>query len=305
MKRLIPLLIISTLFLCSCEAVSDINIPDPTESPVISDVPVKTQSPDPENIDVPETIDELSSKIGMKVYTPSAPPEGYSLTEIGFDGQDTAALKYTGESGTLLYTFTPYLSVFPTGGKEFYNEGFLTFTAFSEDASEIQWRRGKCTYQIFSSPQKSEEEMISLMNIMLKGPAALSDEEKNKVYDTDEALCAAIGFSAWQPTYLPEGATLSEISCYYLYSASFKYISESNIYTFRACEGYIPPYYDTSLLPDPATTAVSNMTVNVYYDEKSNITYASWTNGYYSYQITCETGVSKDVMTMMIMGFTK
>lgn len=79
MKRLIPLLIISMFFLCSCEAVSDINIPDPTESPVISDVPVKSQSPDPENIDVPETIDELSSKIGMKVFTPSAPPRDILL----------------------------------------------------------------------------------------------------------------------------------------------------------------------------------------------------------------------------------
>lgn len=105
--------------LCACSSIDSIEIPEPSPSsqtPIESEEPIATSTPEPSKPDpesVPKTLEEMSNRIGMRVFQPIKLPDGYALTQIGYDGDNTAALKYTSDAGTLLYTFYPSTSSVP------------------------------------------------------------------------------------------------------------------------------------------------------------------------------------------------
>ena len=308
MKKLISILLGITLLLCSCTAIDSIDIPEPSPSPTESAPPEPSPTPTPEPsfepAEVPDNLEELSALVGVKVFSPQTLPEGYSISHLGYDGLRTAAVKYTAEAGTLLYTFTKGELDIPADAEETSIEGFPSYYIHNDLSSELQWRRSGVTYQIISEPALSFEELSALMRQMLKGPELSDDEKSVRCADMSE-LSELVGFEAAEPSYLPEGFKLSSLSCYRLYSAQMKYISEADTLTFRICEGDIPPAYSTKKYKDPDTADIGGMSVELFYDENGRVILAQWSSGGYTHQIFSENGASLNSIELMTVGFSR
>ena len=310
MKKLFIALTALLFLLCACSSIDSIEIPEPSPSsqtPIESEEPIATSTPEPSKPDpesVPKRLEEMSNRIGMRVFQPIKLPDGYALTQIGYDGDNTAALKYTSDAGTLLYTFYPSTSSVPKDSEQKIVSGFTAYYTKTDLSSIVQWSRGGCTYQIISEPAMSFEELEALLKEMLKGPS-LSENEIDVEIENMESLSKKTGFKVWEPTYIPEGFKLSTLSCYRLYTASIKYISESDMITFRACEGEILPYYDKKDLGNPTEASVANMEVNFYMNKAGKVVLCEWTNKGYAHQILSENGASVSTMEMMVVGFSK
>lgn len=303
MKKVMALLFAILLTACACTAIENIDIPEPTKSQEAEPTPAPTATSAPP-VDVPETIEELSEVAGVRVYSPQTLPEGYSLSQLGYDGENTAAVKYTAEEGTLLYTFTRGIIDAPTDAASEKVNGFTSYYVYNNRSSELQWTRGGVTYQIISEPAKDHDALLKLMTQMLKGPALLDDEKSVKC-DNLEEVSKLTGFDVKEPSYIPDGFKLSTISCYRLYSASLKYISESDTLTLRICEGDIPPAYNKKKYKDPKTENIGGTDVELYYGDGGRIALAQWTSGGYSHQIYSESGASLNSIKLMVVGFSR
>ncbi len=312
MKKTIALLAVMLILVCGCMKIEDIDIPErtpeatttpsPSAEPVIT--PEPTPEATPEVVEVPENLDELSEKIGMKVFVPATTPKGYKITEVGYDGSATAALKYTSDEKILLYTYCASQLDPPESGRMISDYGLEAYYRDTDMSSMIQWIRGGNTYQIIAEPALDEIDMTSLMGAMLSGPMLEAEEITVSCKDLHE-LSDMVGYTAWEPSYLPDNTTLSDIQCYKLYTTVIKYLSESDILTFKTCEGRITPSFDTETYVEPFEAAVGSQTVTYYANSKGNIILAQWYSKGYTHQIFSESGVKPDTMEMLVVGFSK
>lgn len=311
MKKCLVSIIALLLLFSGCTKIENIEIPEMTPQPAKEDEqpvlpqPTPAVEPDISNIDVPATLEELSEKIGMSVYLPATAPEGYKITEIGYDGGVTAALKYASDNAALLYTFSPTREDIPKNSEEITAFGLETYFLKTDASSMIQWFRGERTYQIIAEPALEEDALKSFMKTMLEGPGAGAGDLYIDCDDISE-LNKKLGFDIREPSYLPQNTTLSEVQCYKLYTGVLKYISEYDMLTFCVCEGDVTPLlFDADKYEKSAKKSVGDITAVYYTDGKGKVMLAQWYAGGYTHQIFSETGIKEDTMEMMIIGFSK